>query len=158
MTHREYCDDGPAGVFHALHLNLSRNSPVEEQPERGVYLASPYAGAGDSKFKRTGFLIRTLKRRERHAPLVSTLGEPCLVTLSPLLHGRSARLAVGAFLVCIFSHAAAADRPLATDTNLPVLNTAQQVLDLGVEFTRHFPHPVCVRGLVTYADHGAGVI
>ena len=44
------------------------------------------------------------------------------------------------------------------DTNLPVLTTARQVIDLGVELTRHFPHPVCLRGMVTYAEHGAAMI
>ncbi len=55
------------------------------------------------------------------------------------------------------SCASAAAQPLTVDTNLPMLTTAQQVLDLGVEFTRHFPHPVCLRGKITYADPGAGI-
>ena len=32
------------------------------------------------------------------------------------------------------------------------------MLDLGVELTRYFPHPVCLRGTVTYAERGAATI
>lgn len=63
-----------------------------------------------------------------------------------------------ALLLFSCSLAGAANQPLTVDTNLPVLNTAQQVLDLGLEFNRHFPHPVCLRGTVTYAEPGAALI
>ena len=43
-------------------------------------------------------------------------------------------------------------------TNLPVLATAQQVLDLGIEVARHLRHPVCIQGLVTYPEPGAALI
>ena len=66
------------------------------------------------------------------------------------------------FIAAVFliqvSFAPAAELSLAVNTNLPLLTTAQQVRDLGVEFTRHFPHPVCLRGTVTYAEPGAATI
>ena len=38
------------------------------------------------------------------------------------------------------------------------MTTARQVLDLGVETSRHFPHPVRLRGMVTYAEPGSAMI
>jgi len=73
---------------------------------------------------------------------------------SPIF-GSVAPFAGAAFFILSFSLARAAPT---MDTNLSVLTTARQVLDLGVEISRHFPHPVCLRGMVTYAERGAVMI
>jgi len=52
----------------------------------------------------------------------------------------------------------AADAPQPTDTSLPVLTSAQQILDFGLEVARRAPHPVRLRGWVTYAEPGASLL
>src|ERR1051326_6265223 len=52
----------------------------------------------------------------------------------------------------------AADAPQPTDTSLPVLTSAQQILDLGLEVARRAPHPVRLRGWITYPEPESGLL
>jgi len=67
------------------------------------------------------------------------------------------RLAAGALAVS-WIFASRAQNLLPPAPELLPLTTTRQVLDLGLEVTRHFPHPVCVQGMVTYIEPGGTTI
>jgi hypothetical protein len=58
---------------------LSRHDAVARQSERGVHVASPHDPLAASDTKRSHHSVRTLRRRERRAPLASHNGPVLMV-------------------------------------------------------------------------------
>src|SRR5215470_9637741 len=75
-----------------------------------------------------------------------------------MIRARLLRMLLAATLLAWAALTRAAEPPPAGSTNLPVLTTAQQVLELGLEVARVVPHPVRLQGLVTYPEPNAGMI